>query len=210
MRQSMQRVPYVTEESSRGERVYDVYSRLLKDRIIYLGTPIDDQIANVIVAQLIFLAGEDPKRDISIYINCPGGQVYSGLAIYDTMQFISCDVATYCVGMAASMGAVILMAGTKGKRQALQNARVVLHQGSTGFQGAIPDVEIQARESLRLSKTMNALMALHTGQTEEKMHQDTLRDYYMTAEEARAYGVIDNVINGTGDGQSLPNTTTTG
>jgi ATP-dependent Clp protease protease subunit len=187
-------VPYVTEDTSRGERVYDVYSRLLKDRIIYLGTGINDQVANAIVAQLIFLAGEDPKREISIYINSPGGQVYSGLAIYDTMQFISCDIATYCIGMAASMSAVILMAGTKGKRFALPNARVLLHQGSTGFQGAIPDVEVQARESLRLSKTMNGIMALHTGQTEEKMKSDTARDYYLSAEEAREYGVIDHVV----------------
>ena len=146
------------------------------------------------LTQLIFLAGEDPKREISIYINSPGGQVYSGLAIYDTMQFISCDIATYCIGMAASMSAVILMAGTKGKRFALPNARVLLHQGSTGFQGAIPDVEVQARESLRLSKTMNGIMALHTGQTEEKMKSDTARDYYLSAEEAREYGVIDHVV----------------
>ncbi len=190
-------VPYVTEETSRGERVYDVYSRLLKDRIIYLGTAIDDQVANVIVAQLIFLAGEDPKRDISIYINSPGGQVISGLAIYDTMQFIPCDIATYCVGMAASMGAVLLMAGTKGKRSALPNARVLLHQGSGGFQGAIPDVEIQARESLRLIRTMNEVMARHTGQSVEKLRQDTDRDFYLTAEEAREYGVVDSVITPT-------------
>jgi ATP-dependent Clp protease protease subunit len=187
-------VPYVTEDTSRGERVYDVYSRLLKDRIIYLGTGINDQVANAIVAQLIFLAGEDPKREISIYINSPGGQVYSGLAIYDTMQFISCDIATYCIGMAASMSAVILMAGTKGRRFALPNARVLLHQGSTGFQGAIPDVEVQARESLRLSKTMNEIMALHTGQPEEKMKHDTARDLYLSANEAREYGVIDHVV----------------
>jgi ATP-dependent Clp protease protease subunit len=190
-------VPYVTEDTSRGERVYDVYSRLLKDRIIYLGTPINDQVANAIVAQLVFLAGEDPKREISMYINCPGGQVYSGLAIYDTMQYIPCDIATYCVGMGASMGAVILMAGTKGKRSALPNARILLHQGSTGFQGAIPDVEVQARETLRLTRTMNAIMAQHTGQTEEKMKRDTERDYYLTAEEAREYGVIDNVVSST-------------
>lgn len=190
-------VPYVTEDTSRGERVYDVYSRLLKDRIIYLGTGINDQVANAIVAQLIFLAGEDPKREISIYINSPGGQIYSGLAIYDTMQFISCDIATYCIGMAASMSAVILMAGTKGKRFALPNARVLLHQGSTGFQGAIPDVEVQARESLRLSKTMNEIMALHTGQPEDKMKSDTARDYYLSAEEAREYGVIDHVVTST-------------
>ena len=202
-------IPYVTEDTSRGERTYDVYSRLLKDRIIYLGTPIDDQVANAIVAQLIFLAGEDPKREISIYINSPGGQVISGMAIYDTMQYIPCDIATYCVGMAASMGAVILMAGTKGKRSALPHARILLHQGSGGFQGAIPDVEIQARESLRLIKTMNEVMARHTGQSVEKLRHDTDRDFYLTAEEAREYGVIDTVvspatppINGAFNGQS--------
>lgn len=190
-------IPYVTEDTSRGERTYDVYSRLLKDRIIYLGTPIDDQVANAIVAQLIFLAGEDPQREISIYINSPGGQVISGMAIYDTMQYIPCDIATYCVGMAASMGAVILMAGTKGKRSALPHARVLLHQGSGGFQGAIPDVEIQARESLRLIKTMNEVMARHTGQPVEKLRHDTDRDFYLTAEEAREYGVIDTVVSAT-------------
>jgi ATP-dependent Clp protease protease subunit len=196
-RQSQFVIPYVTEDTSRGERTYDVYSRLLKDRIIYLGTPIDDQVANAIVAQLIFLAGEDPKRDISIYINSPGGQVISGMAIYDTMQYIPCDISTYCVGMAASMGAVILMAGTKGKRSALPNARILLHQGSGGFQGAIPDVEIQARESLRLIKTMNEVMARHTGQPVEKLRYDTDRDFYLTAEEAREYGVIDTVVSAT-------------
>jgi ATP-dependent Clp protease, protease subunit len=142
-------IPYVTESTPRGERTYDVYSRLLKDRIIFLGTPIDDQVANVIVAQLIFLAGEDPNKEISIYINSPGGEVYSGLAIYDTMQYIKCDIATFCVGMAASMASVILMAGTPGKRFALPHSRILIHQGSTGFRGAIPDVEIQARETLR-------------------------------------------------------------
>ena len=196
-RQSQFVIPYVTEDTSRGERTYDVYSRLLKDRIIYLGTPIDDQVANAIVAQLIFLAGEDPKRDISIYINSPGGQVISGMAIYDTMQYIPCDISTYCVGMAASMGAVILMAGTKGKRSALPNARILLHQGSGGFQGAIPDVEIQARESLRLIRTMNEVMARHTGQPVEKLRHDTDRDFYLTAEEAREYGVIDTVVSAT-------------
>jgi ATP-dependent Clp protease protease subunit len=194
-RQSQFVIPYVTEDTSRGERTYDVYSRLLKDRIIYLGTPIDDQVANAIVAQLIFLAGEDPKKEIAIYINSPGGQVISGMAVYDTMQYIPCDIATYCVGMAASMGAVLLMAGTKGKRSALPHARILLHQGSGGFQGAIPDVEIQARESLRLIKTMNEVMARHTGQSVEKLRQDTDRDFYLTAEEARDYGVIDTVIS---------------
>lgn len=187
-------VPYVVEETQRGERVYDVYSRLVKDRIIFLGTPIDDQVANVIIAQLIFLSGEDPNKEISIYINSPGGQVYAGMAIYDTMQFLKCDIATYCVGLAASMAAVILMAGTKGKRAALPNSRVLIHQGSTGFQGAIPDIEVQARETLRMTQTMTEVMARHTGQSFERIKRDTERDYYMTAEEAREYGAIDTVI----------------
>ncbi len=187
-------VPYVVEETNRGERAYDVYSRLLKDRIIFLGTPIDDQVANVIVAQLIFLAGEDPNKEISIYINSPGGEVYSGLAIYDTMQFLKCEIATYCVGMAASMAAVLLLAGTKGKRAALPHARILIHQGSTGFKGAIPDVEIQARETLRLTQTMIDITARHTGQPYERVKRDTERDYYMTAEEAKEYGIIDTVV----------------
>ncbi len=187
-------VPYVVEETPRGERTYDVYSRLVKDRIIFLGTPIDDQVANVVIAQLLFLGGEDPSKEISIYINSPGGQVYAGMAIYDTMQTLKCDIATWCVGMAASMAAVILMAGTKGKRSALPNSRVLLHQGSVGFQGAIPDIEVQARETLRLTHTMNEVMARHTGQTYERMKRDTERDYYLTAAEAKDYGVIDNVV----------------
>ena len=187
-------IPYVTETTSRGERTYDVYSRLLRDRIIFLGTPIDDQVANVIVAQLIFLAGEDPTKEISIYINSPGGEVYSGLAIYDTMQYIKCDIATFCVGMAASMASVILMAGTKGKRFALPHSRVLIHQGSTGFRGAIPDVEIQARETLRIVNTLLEINATHTGQTLERIRKDTERDYYMTPDEAKEYGIIDEVV----------------
>ena len=187
-------VPYVVEETNRGERAYDVYSRLLKDRIIFLGTPIDDQVANVIVAQLLFLAGEDPNKEISIYINSPGGEVYSGIAIYDTMQFLKCDIATYCVGMAASMAAVLLLAGTKGKRAALPHARILIHQGSTGFRGAIPDVEIQARETLRLTQTMIEVTAQHTGQPYDRVKRDTERDYYMTADEAKEYGIIDTVV----------------
>ncbi len=190
-------IPYVVESTSRGERTYDIYSRLLKERIIFLGTAVDDQVANVIVAQLLFLAGEDPAKDISIYINSPGGEVYSGLAIYDTMQFIKPDIATYCVGMGASMASVILMAGTPGKRFALPNSRVLIHQGSTGFRGAIPDVEIQARETLRLTRTMTEITAKHTGQDYDKVKRDTERDYYMTAEEAKAYGVIDHVVEST-------------
>jgi ATP-dependent Clp protease, protease subunit len=187
-------IPYVTESTPRGERTYDVYSRLLKDRIIFLGTPIDDQVANVIVAQLIFLAGEDPNKEISIYINSPGGEVYSGLAIYDTMQYIKCDIATFCVGMAASMASVILMAGTQGKRFALPHSRILIHQGSTGFRGAIPDVEIQARETLRVVNTLLEINAKHTGQPLERIRKDTERDYYMTPDEAKDYGIIDEVI----------------
>ena len=187
-------IPYVTEETGRGERTSDVYSRLLRDRIIFLGTGVNDQVANAVVAQLLFLAGEDPKKEISMYINSPGGQVYSGLAIYDTMQFIQCDVATYCVGMAASMGSLLLMAGTPGKRAALKNSRILIHQGSSGFQGAIPDVEVMARETLRLSATTLAIMAKHTGQDYEKIQRDTMRDYYMTAQEAKDYGIIDTVV----------------
>jgi ATP-dependent Clp protease, protease subunit len=187
-------IPYVTESTPRGERTYDVYSRLLKDRIIFLGTPIDDQVANVIVAQLIFLAGEDPNKEISIYINSPGGEVYSGLAIYDTMQYIKPDIATFCVGMAASMASIILMAGTKGKRFALPHSRILIHQGSTGFRGAIPDVEIQARETLRLVNSLLEINAEHTGQTLERIRKDTERDYYMTPDEAKDYGIIDEVI----------------
>lgn len=187
-------IPYVIEETPRGERSSDVYSRLLRDRIIFLGTGVNDQVANAIVAQLVFLAAEDPKKEISMYINSPGGQVYSGLAIYDTMQYIPCDVATYCVGMAASMGALLLMAGTPGKRSALPHSRVLIHQGSSGFQGAIPDIEVMARETLRLSATTTAIMAKHTGQSYEKIQRDTMRDYYLTPQEAKEYGIIDTVI----------------
>ncbi len=188
-------IPYVTETTNRGERTYDVYSRLLRDRIIFLGTPIDDQVANVIVAQLIFLAGEDPDRDISLYINSPGGVVYSGLAIYDTMQYIKPDVATYCVGLAASMASTLLMAGTPGKRIALPNSRIMINQGSVGIpRSAIPDVEVFARETLRLTTTMTEITARHTGQPFERIKRDTERDYYMTAEEAKDYGIIDQVV----------------
>ncbi len=187
-------IPYVVEQTNRGERGYDIYSRLLKDRIIFLGTPIDDQIANLVVAQLIYLAGEDPDKDISIYINSPGGEVYSGLAIYDTMQYIKPDIQTYCVGMGASMASIILMAGTPGKRFALPHSRILIHQGSTGFRGAVPDVEIQARETLRLTQTMIEITAKHSGQPYDKVKRDTERDYYMTADEAKEYGIIDEVI----------------
>ena len=188
-------IPYVVEQTNRGERGYDIYSRLLKDRIIFLGTPIDDQIANVVVAQLIYLAGEDPDKDISIYINSPGGEVYSGLAIYDTLQYIKPDIQTYCVGMGASMASIILMAGTPGKRFALPHSRILIHQGSTGFRGAVPDVEIQARETLRLTQTMIEITAKHSNQPFDKVKRDTERDYYMTANEAKEYGIIDEVIS---------------
>ncbi len=189
-------IPYVTEETNRGERVYDVYSRLLKDRIIFLGTPIDDQVANAIVAQLIFLAGEDPDKEISVYINSPGGEVISGLAIYDTMQFIKPPVATYCVGMAASMAAVLLLAGSPGRRSALPHSRVLIHQGSTGIgRSAVPDLEVFARETLRTNNMLLETMARHTGQPLERVRRDTERDYYMTADEARDYGIIDQVIH---------------
>ncbi|HEX5503342.1 MAG TPA: ATP-dependent Clp protease proteolytic subunit [Thermomicrobiales bacterium] len=190
-------IPYVVESTNRGERTYDIYSRLLKERIIFLGTPIDDQVANVIVAQLLFLAGEDPDKDINIYINSPGGEVYSGLAIYDTMQFVKPSINTYCVGMGASMASIILMAGTRGKRFALPHARILIHQGSTGFRGSVPDVEIQARETLRLTNTMAEIMAMHTGQPFDKIKHDTERDYYMTADEAKVYGIIDEVVQAT-------------
>jgi ATP-dependent Clp protease protease subunit len=187
-------IPMVIEQTSRGERSFDIYSRLLNERIIFLGTPIDDQIANLIVAQLLHLESEDPDKDISIYINSPGGIVYAGLAIYDAMQFVKPDIATVCVGMAMSMGSIILGGGTKGKRSALPNSKIMIHQGSAGFQGTPADIEIQAREVLDLKRRMEGILSKHTGQPEEKVHTDMDRDYYMTAEEALGYGIIDNVI----------------
>ena len=187
-------IPMVVESTNRGERAFDIYSRLLKDRIIFLGTPVDDQIANVIIAQMLFLEHEDPGQDIRLYINSPGGVVYSGLAIYDTMQMIKPDIATYCMGMGASMAAVLLAAGTKGKRFGLPNARVMIHQGSSGFRGNVPDIEVAARETLSLTKTLTEILALHTGQPFERVKRDTERDYYMSSEEAKAYGVIDEVL----------------
>jgi ATP-dependent Clp protease protease subunit len=187
-------IPMVIEQTSRGERSFDIYSRLLNERIIFLGTPVDDQIANLTVAQLLHLESEDPDKDISIYINSPGGVVYAGLAIYDTMQFIKPDVATICIGMAMSMGAVILTGGTKGKRMALPNSKILIHQGSAGFSGQPTDIEIQAREVIGLKRSLEEIMAKHTGQTQEKLQKDMDRDYYMTAQEAKDYGIIDNVI----------------
>jgi ATP-dependent Clp protease protease subunit len=187
-------IPMVVESSNRGERAFDIYSRLLKDRIIFLGTPVDDQIANVIIAQMLFLAHDDPDQDIRLYINSPGGVVYSGLAIYDTMQMIKPDVSTFCMGMGASMAAVLLAAGTPGKRYALPNSRVMIHQGSAGFRGTIPDIEVVARETLSLTTKLTEIMADHTGQTFDKVKHDTERDYYMTAQEAKEYGIVDEVL----------------
>jgi ATP-dependent Clp protease, protease subunit len=187
-------VPMVVEQTSRGERAFDIYSRLLNERIIFLGTPVDDQIANLIVAQLLHLESEDPDKDIALYINSPGGVVYPGLAIYDTMQFIKPDVQTICVGMAMSMGAIILAGGAKGKRMSLPNAKILIHQGSAGFHGQPTDIEIQAREVISLKRLMEDIMATHTGQELEKVSKDMDRDYYMTAQEAKDYGIIDTVI----------------
>ncbi len=187
-------IPMVVESTNRGERAFDIYSRLLKDRIVFLGTPVDDQIANLIVAQMLFLAHEDPDQDIKLYINSPGGVVYSGLAIYDTMQMIKPDVATFCLGMNASMAAVLLAAGSAGKRFALPNARVMIHQGSAGFRGAVPDIEVVARETLSLTTKLTEILAQHTGQPFEKVKRDTERDYFLTAQEAKEYGMVDEVL----------------
>jgi ATP-dependent Clp protease protease subunit len=186
-------VPMVIESSSRGERAYDIYSRLLKDRIIFLGDAIEDHVANLIIAQLLFLEAEDPERDISLYINSPGGVVTSGLAIYDTMQYLRAPVSTMCIGMAASMASVLLAAGATGKRYALPNARIMIHQGSAGFRGNTPDVMIQVKEVEELNRRLNAILARHTGQDEERISKDTERDYFMSPEQAKAYGIIDDV-----------------
>ena len=187
-------IPMVIEQTSRGERSFDIYSRLLNERIIFLGTPIDDQIANLIIAQLIHLESEDPEKDIQIYINSPGGQVYSGLAIYDTMQYIKPDIQTTCIGIAMSMGAVILAGGAKGKRVALPNAKILIHQVSGGFQGQATDIEIQARETINLKRRMEEILAEHTGKPTEQVAKEMERDYFLTSQEAQEYGIIDNVI----------------
>jgi ATP-dependent Clp protease protease subunit len=192
-------VPMVIESSSRGERAYDIYSRLLKERIIFLGEGIDDHVANLVIAQLLFLESEDPERDISLYINSPGGIVTSGLAIYDTMQYVRAPVSTLCVGMAASMAAVLLAAGAKGKRYALPNSRIMIHQGSGGFRGNAPDAVIQMKEWERLVQLNNEILARHTGQSLEKVVRDTDRDYFMSGGEALDYGIIDAVYTVTGD-----------
>lgn len=190
----MNLVPMVVEQSARGERAYDIYSRLLKERIIFIGTPVDDDIANLVVAQLLFLEKEDPDKDIEFYINSPGGLVTAGLAMYDTMQIIKPDVATICVGQAASMAAVLLAGGAKGKRYALPHARMMIHQGSAGFQGTPSDIDIQAKEVLRYKSLLNEILSKHTGQSVEKVYQDTDRDYFMSASEAVEYGLIDEVL----------------
>ena len=189
-------IPSVVEQTNRGERSYDIYSRLLKDRIIFLGTPVDDQVANAIIAQLIFLDGEEPDKEISLYINCPGGELYSGMAVYDTMQHVRPPVATFAVGLAASMGSLLLMAGTPGKRFALPHSRILIHQGSTGIgRTAVPDIEVFARETLRTTTMVLETIARHTGQPYDKVKRDTERDYYMTADEAKEYSIIDQVIH---------------
>jgi len=187
-------IPMVIEQTSRGERSFDIYSRLLNERIIFLGTPIDDQIANLVIAQLIHLESEDPDKDISIYINSPGGSVYAGLAIYDTMQFIKPDVQTTCVGIAMSMGAVLLAGGTKGKRAALPNSKILIHQVSSGFQGQASDIEIQAREIINIKRKLEEILSAHSRQKMEKVAKDMERDYFMTSEEALEYGLIDRVL----------------
>jgi ATP-dependent Clp protease protease subunit len=188
-------VPMVVEQSGRGERAYDIYSRLLKDRIIFIGTPIDDNIANLIIAQLLFLQMEAPDKDINVYINSPGGNVTSGLAVYDTMQFVKPDVNTYCMGQAASMAALLLAGGAKGKRYSLPNARIMIHQPWGGTQGTAADIHIQAKEILRIKDRINKLLVHHTGQSAKKIEEDTDRDYFMTAEEAMKYGLVDSVID---------------
>lgn len=187
-------IPYVVEKSGREERVYDIYSRLLKDRIVFLGTGVNDEVANAIVAQMLFLQSDDPKADIHLYVNSPGGSVSAGLAIYDTMQFVTCDVATYCVGQAASMGAVLLTAGAAGKRFALPNARIMIHQPLAGMQGTAVEIDIHAREFRRIKQKMNEILLKHTGQTLEKIEKDTDRDCFMSAEQAVEYHLIDKVI----------------
>ena len=187
-------IPMVIEQTSRGERSFDIFSRLLNERIIFLGTPVDDQIANLIIAQLLHLESEDPDKDVYIYVNSPGGSVYAGLAIYDTMQYIKPDVQTICVGIAMSMGALLLAGGAKGKRLALPNAKILIHQVSSGFQGQATDIEIQARETINMKRRMEEILAQHSEQPLEKVSKDMERDYFMTAQEAKDYGIIDTVV----------------
>lgn len=187
-------VPIVVEQDHRGERAYDIYSRLLKDRIIFLGGPVDDDVANLVIAQLLFLEADDPERDIQFYINSPGGHVTAGLAVYDTMQYVRPDVSTFCVGQAASMGAVLLAAGAAGKRIALPNARIMMHQPWGGFQGQASDIDVQAREILKMRERLNEILAHHTGRAVADIARDTERDYYLSGEDARSYGVVDQVV----------------
>jgi len=188
-------VPMVVEQTGQGERGYDIFSRLLKDRIIFIGTPIDDTVANLMVAQLLYLQSEDPKKDIDIYINSPGGSVSAGMAIYDTMQILSCDIKTYCVGQAASMGALLLSAGSAGKRFALPNSRIMIHQPLGGAEGQASDIAIHAKEILRIKDNLNKILSHHTGKTLSKVEKDTERDYFMSAEEACKYGIVDEVLS---------------
>ena len=190
----MSLIPMVVEQNSRGERAYDIYSRLLKDRIIFLGSPVDDNVANVMIAQLLFLEAEDPESDISLYLNCPGGLVTSGMAIYDTIQYLKPDVQTICIGQATSMGAVLLAAGAVGKRQALPHARIMIHQMMGGFSGQAEDIDIQAKEIIRMTDILNDVLANHTGQKVEQIAEDTQRDFYFSSDEAKEYGIIDEVM----------------
>jgi len=190
----MNLIPIVVEQSPRGERSYDIYSRLLKERIIFLGTAITDDIASVIIAQILFLEAEDPDKDITFYVNSPGGAVTAGMAIYDTMRYVRCDIATLCMGQAASMGALLLAAGTPGKRHALPNSRILIHQPMGGFQGQATEIDIHAREILRMREALNKILAFHTGQNLKKIQKDTERDYFMSAEEAKKYGIVDKVL----------------
>ncbi len=190
----MSLVPIVVEQSPRGERAYDIYSRLLKERIIFLGTAVNDEIANLIIAQLLFLEADDPDKDITFYINSPGGVVTAGLAIYDTMNYVKCDIATLCLGQAASMGAVLLAAGTEGKRYALPNSRILIHQPMGGFQGQATDIDTHAKEILRMRQDLNSILAKHTGQKIKKIEEDTERDFFMGADEAKEYGIVDKVL----------------
>jgi ATP-dependent Clp protease, protease subunit len=196
MTRSQMLVPIVVEQTGRGERAYDIYSRLLKDRIVFIGSGIDDMVANLVIAQMLFLQMEDPNKDINVYINSPGGVVTAGLAIYDTMQFVKPDVATYCIGQAASMGSVLLAGGTKGKRYSLPEARIMIHQPWGGTQGTASDISIQAKEILRMKERLNEILARHTGKKLEKIAADTDRDFFMSAEESKEYGLVDEVIKG--------------
>jgi ATP-dependent Clp protease protease subunit len=195
-------IPFVIEQTGRSERAYDIYSRLLKDRIIFIGSAIDDNVANLVIAQLLFLQTEDPEKDIHLYINSPGGIVSSGLAIYDTMQYVKPDIGTYCIGQAMSMGALLLAAGAKGKRFALPHSRIMIHQLMGGFQGQATDIEIHAREILKMKESLNSILSNHTSQPLEKIQADTERDFFMSGQEAKEYGIVDEVINSVKDGRN--------